>query len=292
MSSQTPNGSDLENNKTAEQAEPAQKSCCTRLGEWFWGPNLKEYINPDFRPVISYQKLQLFRIILLSLLVVNTIYRIIYTAVDGISTFGRYQLYFTTWSLYVTIYVEFWVVFTSKYNRSNPVNFETGKQLLVLKHNHIWMILALAMETVTTIIYWTSIYDYDSDFSLREASGMLDHILPMVILAFDFFCTGWVFYQRQTVVIFFLLSYFPFNIGYSILGPRDLYDIMPWDTVMSYVFVIVILGIAFGGHALYALYSQWRYRKNSGGEGNKNEISKVSHHEASKVDQEKESSQA
>ncbi|CAI2372417.1 unnamed protein product [Moneuplotes crassus] len=252
---------DLENNKAADEPQPVKESCWNRFTSWYWGPNIKEYINPDERPVMNFKALMAFRIFLTVLLLINLFYRLGYTANDGASTFFRYQLYFTSWSLYITIYTEIWIICVSFKNNKNGVDLEDKTQVNLLKHNHIFMILTLAMESVTTLMYWIAIYEYDSKFSVREVSGMLDHILPLIVILFEFFSNGWVLYQRQTVVIFTLFTYFPVNISYSIFGPRDLYEMLPWDTVMSYVFVLVIFGIAFGGHAIYALYSQCRYNK-------------------------------
>ncbi|CAI2370142.1 unnamed protein product [Moneuplotes crassus] len=261
MSKSQEQESNLESSKNPEELNAPQQSRCRRFSCWYWGSNTEEYINPDERATIGFTLLMTFRTILTTLLIINTIYRFIWTGHDGVNTFFRYQLYFTTWSLYVTLYTEIWIISTSLYNHKKGVDFENKKQLRILMHNHIFMILTLAMESVTTLMYWTAIYEYGKDISPKECSRILDHSLPLVVILFEFFSNGWVLYQRQTVTILILLVYFPVNILYTVFGPRPLYSRLPWNNIESFIFVVAVFGIAFGGHALYSLFSKWRFNR-------------------------------
>ena len=251
------NDYDIVDHKENNDAQTSWK----RFSNWFWGENVKSYIYPDKRMCMNFWTTTTIRIILTVMLYINTIYRFAWTIDRSISTFLRYQLYFTSWSLYMTLYTETWIILMSIYTYRNGINLENKNQLAIFKHNHIFFILSLGMETVTTLMYWVALYEYNTYFDLIEVSRMIDHILPYIVLIVEYISVGWVFYQKQTILYFLIFIYFPVNIAYSVFGPRDLYDILTWDTVMSYVNLTVMLSIVFGSFAIYALISQKRFGK-------------------------------
>ena len=116
-------------------------------------------------------------------------------------------------------------------------------------------------ETLTPIVFWTGIYGYDDDFDLKEFSSILDHALPTGILLFEFFTANWLVYQRQTIMNLLFIIYVPVNVSYAIFSDDPLYSVLPWDTIMSYVFAVIMVAIVFCFFAIYSEISKCRYKR-------------------------------
>lgn len=159
------------------------------------------YIYAEERLYAPHWLIQTFRIILTLALYGNTIFRITYQIQDG--DFWKSQLYFTTFSLYCTLYTETFIIITSFYTRKH--GFDPRKRWLVnlQKHNNLFLSISLGAEAVTTVVYWFGIALL-TGMGSRVISATIDHSLPFFILLGDLFMVGWVY--RYTYFIVFITA--------------------------------------------------------------------------------------
>lgn len=190
----------------------------------------------------------------------NNFYRVGVTIHEG--EFWKYQLYFTTWGLYLTLWAETWIIACSLFNKFKGIDLESSHQLRNWKHNSIAFQLALGSEIVIPIIYWAALYDYGDKITFRRFSGIIDHLVPTIIVLFEFFASGWTFRYKFMLIFFpFMAIYMPINATYAGVADEPLYDIMPWDNVGTYIVVFAVVVMLFGSMSLLTLFSKWRYNR-------------------------------
>jgi hypothetical protein len=256
MPKKNPYDSDEDDLADEETGLLKSDSFCTKLDKLFWG-DYRNHIYPESRLYANYWFIISVRILLTLVLHIDNIYRVWYTHSEG--KFNRYQFYFTTWSLYLTIYSETFIIFTSLYNKLNGFDVRKRWQRNLWKHNVAFFCVAVVCETVVPIMYWPLIYDYRG-LAPEQIMRIVDHSIPTIVLIFDFFTVGWLF--RPTYISFIVglfVLYVPLNGIYTSTHTEPLYEFLTWKSVFTLYYLGLIIGICLVSFLIYWLFSSWRY---------------------------------
>lgn len=209
---------------------------------------------------MTFWTLNITRIILTFLLHLNNFYRLGITIKEGV--FGTYQLYFTTWSLYMTLYIETFIIVSSVYTYFQTLDKESKHQRRIWMHHNIVLWIALVSETVTPLIYWTALFSYGRTINFRVFSDMVDHFLPTLILGIEFVLVGWVFKIKFIFAILLVLFvYIPVNGLYTAITDEPLYDIITWKSIGTVIWLVGLFILGLVCFLIYWAFTVYRYRR-------------------------------
>lgn len=251
-----------ENSERESTQEDVPEDNRTLWGKWndhFWGIDYLEYVYAEERMYVPWWLLQTFRIVTLLALIGNTTYRFYYSAEEDI--IGQKQLFYTSWSLYITIYTMLFVILTSFYTHHRGYDPEKPWLVNLLLHNNLFFSLSLGMQAVTTLIFWVGIMFF-TDIGGHPVSAALDHSLAFFLLITDFIVVNWVFrWTYSYVFIFVSLLYIPVNASYTVTTDDPIYSSITWDGYKTAIFVPLIMLVGVLSFALLLTIARKRYQK-------------------------------
>jgi len=236
-----------------------EKSCWRKFTTWFWGPSYEELYYAENRVYIPYWLLQTVRIVLVLVIYGNTIYRIIYNIEDG--ELLHSQVYFTTFGIYITLYLMTFLVISSFYFKINGFDPNNITHARIWKHHNLVMALAIGSEIVITVVYWIGV-SFFTEMSSKVVSSFFDHSIPLAVLMFDFIFVGWVFKYTYTFIFIILaLLYIPINASYTLTSDDPIYENISWKTYDTGVIVGIIMFFGGLGFIMMLAVSRCRYKR-------------------------------
>lgn len=276
---------DLEENRQTQGL-----SRWSRFNSWFWGPDhqiedkctndlsidnsfsdISNWLNPDKRLCLGYWITLTIRIILTLIIYANNMHLVVYTIQKG--DFMLYQLYFCTWTLYVTSWAETWIIASSVYNRLHDTNTASNRlskvensappkfQMGIWKHNYIVYILSLTMGTTTFVIYWIKVILFDSRSSVTTTTDIANHSLPVVIGLFEFVAAGWVMQHKHEIVLLPIVTVQIAITGiYALVSNTPLTSILPWNNAGTLIWILILNIVLFIIYALFTTLSICKYK--------------------------------
>lgn len=231
---------------------------CTRLSNWFWGTDERMW-RYESRHLIHPIGISVIRALFLIIVMFNEIYRLVYMTIDDEVAFD--QLYFTTWSYYMTIYTCTFNLLTGLYILKKGYFFDSRAFSYIVRHNMLVFSIAWASESLTTVIFWTGLYE-PRRVTAKEFSTMFDHFGPLLVLVTDFILVGWVFkftYILALLVLFAL--YVPMNAAYSRITDHPIYDILDWKSIGTLIWMVLIIIVVLLAFVIFWAISQCRYKR-------------------------------
>lgn len=94
--------------------------------------------------------------------------------------------------------------------------------------------MTLSFEVVISIGFWTFVYDAPHHTGLQEVNLIMDHSLPILLLAIDFaFNKIWYEVNQLWINIWVILAYGIINLVYTLVAGEPVYPPLTWDSVDS-----------------------------------------------------------
>lgn len=122
---------------------------------------------------------------------------------------------------------------------------------------------ALTFELIVTLFFWAVLFPDMTESDKSDPFEFIDHIAPIVILIIEYSFNRIPFNMKHCPVsVGILVFYGIFNMAWTFTTGIPVYDPLNFKDLMSYVWIVLLLGLEVLGYFTLTHLSRWKNSKN------------------------------